>query len=520
MSHTCTHIGDLMSSDSQQYDVCVVGSGPAGSTVASFIAMAGHKVLLVEKESLPIYKIGESLLPSTIHGVCSLLGVTEELAKQNFVKKFGGTFCWGRNKEPWTFAFAESSRFPGPTSHAYQVERVKFDAILLENAKRKGVEVRERTRAHDLITDGTGRVSGIVLVDEHGFDVRVQCRYVVDASGHASNLSRHVGNRWYSELFRNIALFGYFNDGDRLPPPKSGNIFCAAFDKGWFWYIPLSQTLTSVGAVIGKEHSSCLSQGLDRAFTLLIEECGPIKKLLSSATLSTVAPYNKIRTRSDYSYCHNRFWKPGIVLIGDAACFIDPVFSSGVHLATYSALLAARSINTCLQSVMSEDVSFAEFETRYRREYGLFYEFLAAFYNLDQDLDSYYWAARKLLAMEERSNEAFVSLVGGNASGELIPGGSHNGGAQTGIRGEHLFPAAMGTSTDTYLESGGRSSEGSRFWKELNSEGHQLQLRGALPGMSMTERPIVRDGLVPSSDGLHWADPSVDPLFKGVSSNR
>ncbi|MFC4108317.1 tryptophan 7-halogenase, partial [Micromonospora zhanjiangensis] len=127
----------------EEFDVVVAGGGPAGSTVASLVAMQGHRVLLLEKEVFPRYQIGESLLPSTVHGVCRLLGVTDELAEAGFPKKKGGTFRWGARPEPWTFSFGLSERMTGSASFAYQVERARFDEILLNNAKRKGVEVRE-----------------------------------------------------------------------------------------------------------------------------------------------------------------------------------------------------------------------------------------------------------------------------------------------------------------------------------------------------------------------------------------
>lgn len=126
------------SSTAEHFDLIVVGGGPSGSTLATLVAMRGHRVLLLEKESFPRYQIGESLLPATVHGVCKLLGVTEELEAANFTKKLGGTFRWGSNPEPWTFAFAISPKLAGPTSFAYQVERMKFDKILIDNARRKG----------------------------------------------------------------------------------------------------------------------------------------------------------------------------------------------------------------------------------------------------------------------------------------------------------------------------------------------------------------------------------------------
>lgn len=492
-------------SNTEQYDVCVVGGGPGGSTAATFVAMCGHRVLLVEKEALPVYKIGESLLPSTIHGVCSMLGVSEEIKRQNFIRKLGGTFRWGKNKEPWTFAFAESERFQGPTSNAYQVERIKFDAILLNNAKRKGVEVRERHAVQDAVFD-EGRVCGIRLVDDSGREKLIRSKYVIDASGHASKIARHAGERIYSKFFRNIAVFTYFKNGGRLPAPNAGNIFCAAFEKGWFWYIPLSETLTSVGAVIGEEHSSLFHRGHEAAFNELIASCEPIQNLLRHATRSTDAPYDQIRIRKDYSYCHTSFWIPGLVLIGDAACFIDPVFSSGVHLATYSALLAARSVNTRLANGLSDEVVFKEFEARYRREYTYFYDFLTAFYDLDQDLQSYYWTARRVTSCEEQGSCAFLNLVGGDASGELL-GMSKTATAKRVLDADRIFPQAAGVSTD--LKSGGESTERRQFWSQLTAEGFQMQLRGVLKNSTPPERPLFKNGLVPSLDGLHWAQPAM-----------
>jgi halogenation protein CepH len=461
-----------LSPKNEQYDVCVVGGGPAGATAATFVAMRGHRVLLVEKESQPTYKIGESLLPSTIHGICSMLGVAEELQSQHFVRKLGGTFRWGKNEEPWTFAFADSSRFEGAASYAYQVERIKFDAILLNNARRKGVEVLERHRVADLIVDND-RVSGVKLVDDAGKERLVRSKYVVDASGHTSTIARHAGRRVFSTFFRNIAVFGYFVNAGRLPAPNSGNIFSAAFDKGWFWYIPLSDTLTSVGAVIGEENSSLLHQGYEPALLQLIESCEPIQKLLSRATRCCDAPYNEIRVRKDYSYCNTSFWRPGLVLVGDAACFVDPVFSSGVHLATYSALLAARSINTCLEKYVDEYVAFSAFEASYRREYMYFYDFLSAFYEVNQNVEGYYWAARKVLNAEERADHAFLNLVGGDASGELL----HNlqrGPASRIRQALLLFPGVAGVSTESG-ENGHNTDDEAQLLGELIAAGSQLR---------------------------------------------
>src|SRR5256885_10645606 len=153
----------------EESDVVVVGGGPGGSTLATLIAMRGYNVILLEKEKFPRWQIGESLLPSTVHGVCRLTGVTDELAKAGFTIKRGGTQRWGASPEPWTFSFSVSPLLAGETSFAYQVERSKFDQILLDRAKQVGVDVREQCSVTAVLGDDE-RVRGAAYVAETGPD--------------------------------------------------------------------------------------------------------------------------------------------------------------------------------------------------------------------------------------------------------------------------------------------------------------------------------------------------------------
>src|ERR1700733_11215705 len=368
----------------EEADVVVVGGGPGGSTLATLVAMQGNRVILLEKDKFPRWQIGESLLPSTVHGVCRLTGVADELAKAGFTKKRGGTQRWGASPEPWTFAFSVSPKMAGETSYAYQVERSKFDEILLNHARNTGVDVREQHAVTDVIED-EGRVHGVSYTDAAGSEGTIHAAYVVDASGNKSRIYQRSGaSRQYSEFFRSLALFGYFEGGKRLPEPNSGNILSCAFDSGWFWYIPLTPALTSVGAVVRHDLASKIQGDPEQALRGLIAESPMISDYLRDARRVTEGEYGQLRVRKDYSYANTKFWRPGMVLIGDAACFIDPIFSSGVHLATYGALLAARSINTVLAKSVDEEAAFQEFELRYRREFSVFYEFLVAFYDMHE----------------------------------------------------------------------------------------------------------------------------------------
>lgn len=485
------------SNDSLEFDLIVVGGGPAGSTVATFVAMQGHRVLLLEKEKSPTYKIGESLLPATIHGICPMLGVSKALKDANFVTKLGGTFRWGKSSEPWTFSFASSSKMPGGTSTAYQVERMKFDAILLKNAIEKGVDVREQHRVTDIRVEN-GRVCGLEFIDHAGTLRAIRARYVVDASGHATSLSKHVGERVYSEFFQNVSLFGYYRNGARLPRPNEGNILCAAFEYGWFWYIPLGTDLTSVGVVIAREHAARLTEGYERAMEDFIRGCPIVEKLLSGASRIADGPYGQLRVRKDYSYCQTKFWCPGLVLIGDAACFVDPVFSSGVHLATYSALLAARSINSYLKCEVEEEQYFREFEGRYRREFLHFYDFLLAFYDANKDTDSYFWRARQIVNSKEASHVAFINLIAGVGSEEKLYMSEEEFLQNRARWGATLFPSVAGESEATPSDR----TRSATFYNELLDESVQLQLQTWK--LSPRQLPLLPNGLTVSRDGLHW----------------
>jgi halogenation protein CepH len=485
----------------EEFDVVVVGGGPAGSTLAALVAKQGHSVLVLEKEAFPRYQIGESLLPSTIHGIARLTGAADELAKAGFPLKRGGTFRWGANPEPWKFTFAVSPKMAGPTSTAYQVERSKFDEILLNNARRVGAQVREQCDVVDVIEDGD-RVTGVKYTDAEGVVRHAAATFVVDASGNKSRLYNRVGGkREYSEFFRNLALFGYFEGGKRLPEPSRFNILCVAFEGGWFWYIPLSDTLTSVGAVVRRDLAEKVQGDPEKALKSLIDECPMISDFLSDAERVTEGQYGQVRVRKDYSYHHTTFWRPGMMLIGDSACFVDPVFSSGVHLATYSGLLAARSINSVLADLVEEKAAMQEFEARYRREYGVFYEFLVSFYEMHHDENSYFWQAKKVTNASRPELESFVELVGGVSSGEAA------------LTSADTMAQRMRSNTDEFSEAvDAKDGEAEGWGNLLNSpvvrdamaEGSKVQMQALFGDDAEQELPLFEGGLIPSPDGMFW----------------
>ena len=466
----------------QQFDLIVVGGGPGGSTVATLVAKRGHKVLLLEQEKLPRYQIGESTLPYTL-AICKILGVADDLAKAGFTSKLGGIWRWGTRGNVVHVDFRDV--VPEPlieNAYAYQVERIKFDKLLLDNARRQGVDVREGHTVRELITDD-GRIVGAKWTDDAGRDGVARARYVADAGGHTSPFHRMCGKRMWADKFRNFALFGYFEGGERLEPPMSGSILNVTFEHGWFWYIPLTPVLTSVGVVVPVERTHLLDVGNETAMQRFIEACPTMKQFLASAKRVREGVYSQLRVRKDWSYCNRRFCRPGLVLIGDAACFVDPLFSSGIHLSTYSALLAARSINSTLSRESAEEEYLSEFETRYRNEYAKFYQFLAAFYEENRNQEDYFRSATEILQSNDEGSDALVRLVSGwSADGADLAEEKHDKQAGLCKRAQTLAEKSFGNAF--------AKSEADIF---------DWVIRG-VPTMHSA------CGLIPTDDGLAWTE--------------
>jgi halogenation protein CepH len=476
----------------ERFDVVVVGGGPGGSTASTLLSKAGLSVVQLEREHHPRHQIGESLLPATIHGICRQLGVWQEVHDAGFVRKRGGTFRWGRRRDPWTFAFATTT---GQASgYAFQVERSRFDKILFDNATRSGVDTREGVEVKGLIIGDDGRAAGVVAEEQGGQQVSISAKYVVDASGHGSRLARFVGERVHSDFFQNVAVYGYFDGAARMPAPNAGNITTAAFENGWCWFIPLSDTLTSVGAVVDRRHASAIGQDREAALMGFVEQCPMLDELLAPAERVTDGMYGAVRVRKDWSYTTDRLERAGVLLIGDAGCFVDPVFSSGVHLSTYGGLLAARTIATVLAGELTEAEVLEEFERRYRREFRVWYDFLLAFFDLGQDWDNYFWSARTVLGSDEQANDAFIRLVagGGSAPGDFF---AHREGI--GERFGQLIDVLAEENQHAGGAEGSDASATTELMDERTRESRYLVQGGR-------QAPLFEGGLVPSADGLRW----------------
>ncbi|MGF1527284.1 MAG: NAD(P)/FAD-dependent oxidoreductase [Candidatus Competibacterales bacterium] len=311
----------------------VVGGGPAGSAIATLLHRRGYRVVLVEKDTHPRFHIGESLLPLTLP-ILAELGVLEAVAATG-IPKYGAEF--GRDRGRQSIYFAEAMDKIHPM--AYQVRRAEFDGLLFDNAKAQGVEVHSETKvvAVDLEEEAHAVVE---TVDASGRGRQWRARFVVDASGRDTLLARKLNLKRKNPRHQSAAIFGHFRGVARLPGRDAGNISIYWFPHGWMWLIPLPDAVVSVGAVCWPEYLKTRRCSLEAFLWQTIALCPAAQSRMAEARLAGEA-----RATGNYSYRATAMYGPRHLLVGDAFAFIDPVFSSGVHLALSSAASGAAAID-------------------------------------------------------------------------------------------------------------------------------------------------------------------------------
>ncbi len=300
-------------------DVLVVGGGPAGSTIASLLAERGRNVVVLEKEHHPRFHIGESLLPMNLM-LFDKMGLGAEIERIGMIK-YGAEFISPQHEKSVTFNFSKAfdKRYP----YAYQVRRSQMDDILFKHAAAKGATTIEGCRV-DAVEFQPHGGAVVRAQTEDGQTRQWRTRFVVDATGRDTFLAGQLGIKQRNQRHTSAAIFGHFTGARRLPGKAEGNISIFWFDNGWFWFIPLVDGSTSVGAVCRPEYLKSRKADLDTFFMETVAQCPAIADRLSDATL--LAP---ITGAGNYSYRADRTMGESFILLGDAFAFIDPVFSAG-----------------------------------------------------------------------------------------------------------------------------------------------------------------------------------------------
>ncbi len=387
--------------------VLVVGGGPAGATVATLLAQAGIDVTLLERETFPRYHIGESLLPSILE-IADLIGLRDKLESHGFVRKYGGYLAWGH--ETWHLDFTSLS-----SPYGFQVTRAEFDQILLEHAKSQGVRVFEGVEVRSLNFDGD-RPRSATWRDQSGQSGTIDFDFLVDASGRDGLMAVHQNkNRRYLEAFQNVAIWGYWDGARQATFAPPGSITNGSIDDGWVWAIPLHDGTTSVGVV---QHKTSFKEkrrslgSIESIYHAAINECSLISDLVEPGHL-----VSELRTEQDYSYMAERLAGPGYILAGDAACFIDPLLSTGVHLATHAAVLAAAGLASLFRGEVTEPEFLSFYERSYRQTYLRLAVVVSSLYQLYDGKQTYFWKAQQLTQGDyddsESLHQAFLYVVSG-----------------------------------------------------------------------------------------------------------
>lgn len=353
-------IGNLPMTESR-CDVLVIGGGPAGSTISTLLARRGRDVVMLEKSRHPRFHIGESLLPLNMP-LFERLGVAREIEKIGMCK-YGAEFVSQEHGQPVhvDFANAWDPSFP----FTYQVRRAEFDEILFRHAAKSGARAIEgcRVAGVDFHPDGASVTARL----ENGGERRWAARFVVDASGRDTFLANQLGIKQRSHDNNTAALFGHFTGARRLPGKIEGNISLFWFEHGWFWFIPLSDGTTSVGAVCPPQYMKSRKTDPRRFLLDTIALCPALADRLRDATL--VSP---VTATGNYSYMAGHTGGPNYLMLGDAFAFVDPVFSSGVLLAMQSAFDGADAIETCLDRPREARAALRAFDASTRRALGTF----------------------------------------------------------------------------------------------------------------------------------------------------
>jgi flavin-dependent dehydrogenase len=351
------------------YDVAIIGGGPAGSTAATLLAKASRQVIVFEREKFPRFHIGESLLPFSIQ-TFDRLGVREKLDR-TFLPKFGGEIMAACGTRGIKFYFKDG--FRSQRDRAYQVTRSDFDKVLLDHSRENGAEVLEQTEVKRV--DFAADHVRIEVENSRGTHSAIEARYLLDCSGRQTVLGSFFNLKKTYDHLQKFSVFAHYENIDRLPGRDATLIRMVRGLDRWFWMIPLTDARTSIGVVMDTATFRATKLAPQAALEKFIAE-----QPLMSERMKNAVRVSPVYSAGDYSYRNTRLFGDRWLLAGDAAGFIDPVFSSGVFLAIMSAERAADTLDEVLRDESKRRRLFMKYSRSVNRIMDIYLTFVTAWY--------------------------------------------------------------------------------------------------------------------------------------------
>jgi FADH2 O2-dependent halogenase len=385
-----------------QTDVVIIGGGPAGTVLACLLAQAGRSVLVIERDIHPRDHVGESLTPST-NPIFKRIGFLEKMEDVGFVHKPGA--CWTAPRAPvGKFVEIRLAEFPPPGAlqpYTYNVERDVFDAMLIRHAHESGAKVLQGVRVEEVLFED-GRAVGVRARVADGWEREIRAKLVVDASGRRCILASQLGLKKKDPEFNQFGIFSWFRGVEPPPPGYEGMLFLhfLGLERAWAWQIPLRNGIWSVGMVTDKADFKKAKVSNEAFFDDLVARNRSLRHNMRNA--ERIRPF---WVEGDYSYRVDQLSGPGWLLVGDALRFVDPIFSTGVDVAAYSALYAFEAVDAVLSGA-EEGEEFAGYESRVTGGVEAWYELISLFYKL-QNLFTFF-------AVKRRHRENVVRILQGN----------------------------------------------------------------------------------------------------------
>ncbi|MGH3679901.1 MAG: NAD(P)/FAD-dependent oxidoreductase [Natronosporangium sp.] len=379
----------------ERADVVVIGGGPAGATCAADLASAGRSVLLLERTPFPRFHVGESLLPF-MAGLLEQLDLLDHVRRQSYVAKCGAEFT---DDTGGFHRVSFDNQGPGRHHCTFQVERAHFDELLLAHARACGARVVNPATVDDVLVEA-GRVVGVTF-RRGGVRHEVRAAHVVDASGRSGKVAKRFGLRRAIPGLRMVAVYRHFAGVDEgLNPGWNGDIQIGSHDAGWVWAIPIWRDTLSVGTVMKKTELADRSPA--KVFEDHLHRIPRIAERLAGARAC-----NDVRVETDYCYFSDQLAGPGWTMVGDAGCFVDPIFSGGVYLAMVSARKAAATLLRTLAAPAEADQAWREYQNFYKTGYDSYIRLIHGFYAQGFDFRKY----RAMLAddVDDRSVALLLS---------------------------------------------------------------------------------------------------------------